>query len=177
MKIVHNDQLSSETPLPNWSIDPDIIRAVYYEIKRLTAAGKRTKMARAEYTASIPAFESFTECTVTPFQMIGQKGHWNLQQQTAFHLRLNGRGNDWMCRLYADLTIYTSSVLPRMYNQQPIVNPARVKWYTVVNWMNAVRPYGWHWLKDYTVRTCAPGGTGRKRDRANFEKDFEANAS
>ena len=155
-------------------MDPDVIRAVYYEIKRLTAAGKRTKKARADYIAAIPAFESFTLCIVSPFQMALQKGHWNLQQQTAFHLRLDGGGNDWMCRLYADLTMYTSSVLPRMYDKKPLVNPARVKWHTVVKWMNGVRPYGWHWLEDYTIRTCAPDGTGRKRDRVDFEADFEA---
>ena len=49
-----------------------------------------------------------------------------------------------------------------MYDKQPIVNPARVKWprkwRAVVTWMNAVRPYGWHWLEQHQVLTCAPGG-------------------
>ena len=76
--------------------------------------------------------------------MTTQQGHWNLQQPTTFHLSLRGAGIDWSCRLYADLTIYTSSVLPRMYDMQPIVNAARVKLRAVVTCMNAVRLYGWH---------------------------------
>ena len=101
-----------------------------------------------------------------------QRGHWNVKQPTAIQVRLRGGpAIDWSCRLYADLTIYTSSVLPRMYDRQPIVNPARVKWRAVVTWMNAVRPYGWHWLEQHEIFTCAPGGAGRKRDRAAYEED------
>ena len=58
-----------------------------------------------------------------------------------------------------------------MYNMQPIVNAARVKWRAVVTWMNAVRPYGWHWVEQHAILTCAPGGAGRKRDRAAYEAD------
>ena len=171
MLFIHNDKLHPGTAVPNWALDPDVVRAIYYEIHRLTAAGKRTKKARADYAASTPTFEAFTTCTVTPFPMTTQRGHWNLQQPTAFHLSLRGVDIDWFCRLYADLTIYTSSVLPRMYNMQPIVNAARVKWRAVVTWMNAVRPYGWHWAEQHQILTCAPGGAGRKRDRAAYEAD------
>jgi hypothetical protein len=155
-------------------MDPDVIRAIYNEIQRLTAAGKRTKEARAEYEASIPVFESFATCEVTPFPMTVQKGHWNVQQTTAFHLCLKREGYkyrySWSCRLYADMTIFTSSVLPIMYNMQPIVNPARVKWRAVAK-LVAVRPYAWHWLEQHEILTCAPGGAGRKRDRAAYEAD------
>lgn len=173
MQFIYNNKLSPATALPNWAMDPDVIRAIYYEIHRLTAAGKRTKKARADYTASIPTFESFTTCEVAPFQMTIQKGHWNVQQSTAFALTLFvGPVIKWYCRLYADLTIFTSSVLPRMYDMQPIVNPARVKWHAVVGWMNAVRPYGWYWLEQHEIRTCALGGAGRERDRIAYEADI-----
>ena len=173
MQFHHNRRHSPHIALPKWALDPDVIRAIYYEIKRLTAAGKRTKKARAEYAASVSAFETFTHCEVTPFAMTVQRWHWNTKQSTAISLSLGtGVGCDWSCRLYADLTIYTSSVLPRMYDGQPIVNAPRVKWHAVVKWMNAVRPYGWHWLEQHEIHTCAPGGLGRKRDRAAFEEEF-----
>ena len=172
MQFIHNDKVHPGTAVPNWALDPDVVRAIYCEIKRLTAAGKRTKKARADYAASIPPFESFTTCEVTPFPMTTQQGHWNLEQPTAFYLSLRGAGiENWHCRLYADLTIYTSSVLQRVYDMQPIVNAARVKWHAIVTWMNAVRPYGWHWVEQHEVLTCAPGGAGRKRDRVTYEAD------
>ena len=48
MQFIHNDKVSPGTAVPNWGLDPDVVRAIYYEIHRLTAAGKRTKKARAD---------------------------------------------------------------------------------------------------------------------------------
>lgn len=35
-----------------------------------------------------------------------------------------------------------------------------------------VRPYALRWQERVQMRVCAPGGAGRKRDRAAFEADF-----
>ena len=148
MKFVHYYKCSPETALPKFSLDPDVIKAVYNAMKGLTALGKRTKKKRAEYIASIPRFELYNLCTVTPFQMTTQDGHWNMDQKIAFQIRLDsGRREpcDWSCRLYADFTIFTGSVLPRIYQacgMEPIVNPELVKWHAGVKRKNAVKRPG-----------------------------------
>lgn len=180
MRLVHNFKQSPDVPLPKWALDTDVMRAIYNEIHRLTAAGKKTKKLRAEYLASVRSFDSFSTLEITPFAMVagGHQGHWNLGQASAMYVALhcdrqpncNYFGN-WHCRLYADLSVYTSSIPSRLWPEGPIVNAARLKWQIIVRWMIRVRPYAWHWFERHQMRMCAPDGLGRKRDLAEFERD------
>tara|TARA_B100002051_G_C16699287_1_gene620026 strand:+ start:346 stop:897 length:552 start_codon:yes stop_codon:yes gene_type:complete len=51
------------------------------------------------------------------------------------------------------------------------------RWRWVVQWMNRVRPYAWHWFEEHQKVSCAPDGKGRKRDREEFEATFQSGAA
>ena len=48
----------------------------------------------------------------------------------------------------------------------PLINPSQMKWQETVRWMNAVRPYAWHWFEEHQKSECAEGGLGRLRQEA-----------
>ena len=170
--IEHDSANSPQTPMPNWAMDPDVLRAIYYAIERIRSGPRRTKRERKIFSNETLPFETYTHCEITPFQLSVQQGHWSLRQNTAFYLHLTAEGEaeGWGVRLYADLSVFTGIPFGD-YDYLPVVNAARVKWQAIVTWMNKVRPYGWHWLEQHVIRTCAPDGAGRKRDREAFESE------
>ena len=150
-------------------MDLDTLHTVYNKVNSLRVAGKRTKALRAQTQAELTNFEDFDVVEVAPIT------NPDIAPRTALYISLNyiGGGSSWHCRVFDDWTLYTGISAWSVYDGRPLINPAKHKWKKVVGWMNAVRPYAWHWVQTHQEAICAEGGKGRKRDREAFEFDLQ----
>ena len=169
---------NSNIPLPNFATDLDVLQAVYDEFMRLRVAGKKTKKDRAQAQSKIIDFDAFKFIQLTPFRDHRSNRlalHIGLSltdtryvYQTLEHLG----GIDVYFRVFYDWTIMTGISAWRVYDGHPVVNPARQKWQKTVKWMNAARPYAWHWFEQYQKSSCSESGINKKRDLEAFKLDF-----
>jgi len=122
-----------EHPFPAWFRDADVLCAIYNEINRLCVKGGRTKAKRAEMQEKLVPFGRFVSCQIAPFPS-------NIRvPQSAIYFGLSHRSHtdtgshvEWTCRMYYDYTICTGISSWKVYDDSPLVVPARVKWNAVI---------------------------------------------
>ena len=104
---------------------------------------------------SFPHFDTTTEDVVD--ELVAQMRQW-----TQVHL-LHEDG-----RVLAAVSLLMMDVRRvRALWDEAKRHSARV--WTLFRWAVRVRPYALHWLEEHVKVQCAPGGAGRKRDRAAYE--------
>ena len=170
--IVHNKpNWHPDVSMPPFALDITILRAIYDAINRLRVAGGRTKRERAAAQAALLKFDDFVAIEVGAFT------NAELFNGRLIYIGMIARVDPctiaWDCRVTEDWRLVSGISRWRVYDFLPLVNPAQIKWQEAVRWMNAVRPYAWHWLEEHQKSACAEGGLGRKRDRTAFEEDFK----
>ena len=157
--------------MPPFALDITVLRALFDAVNRLRVAGGRTKSERAATQAALPKFDDFATATVGTFT------NANLHPGRLLYVGMSIEGkeyvSDWHCRVSEDWILLTGISRWRVYDGLPLINAAQIKWQETVRWMNAVRPYAWHWFEEHQKSTCADGARGRKRDFAAFENDFK----
>ena len=156
--------------MPPFALDITILRALFDAINRLRVAGGRTKRERAATQAALLKFDDFATVQVGAFTntalFSGRLLYISMSARADVHI------GDWTCRVTEDWRLVSGISRWRVYDYRPLINPSRMKWQEAVRWMNAVRPYAWHWFEEHQKSECAEDGLGRKRDRAAFEEDF-----
>ena len=162
--------------IPPFSYDIAVLRALFDAVNRLRVAEGESAKERERIHEALPKFDNFEVILV---RVYGPRcGGRRMINVSMFNKgRFNGFPlayiSDWNCRVSEDWNLIIGIEKWRVYDKRPLINPAQIKWQDVVRWMNAVRPYAWHWFEDHQKSTCADGARGRKRDFAAFEYDFK----
>jgi hypothetical protein len=161
--------------LPPWFGDLRVVEAIFHRVNELRVLGALTERARQKEREEPLPFSSYvywdanirrqpdgTPCVLVSLGVPHRHAHWQ------------GFLGIWMVHLGTDFVLLEGLSNWDVYDGRPLVNPARQQWQQVVRWMNAVRPFAWHWLEEHQKRICADGGAGREQDRAAFADEFGA---
>jgi hypothetical protein len=169
--IVRHD-CDLEVGMPPFALDITVLRALFDAVNRLRVAGGDSAKERRMIQEALPKFDNFVQICVHPFIETMHSCAGRRSLFIGMSLRGVAHGIDWYCRVSEDWILITGISRWRVYDGRPLINPAQIKWQEAVRWMNAVRPYAWHWFEEHQKWTCADGAHGRKRDFAAFENDF-----
>ena len=157
--------------MPPFALDITVLRALFDAVNRLRVAGGNSAKERERIQEALPKFDNFARINVHAFVNTSLcAGRRSLYVGMCF--KDVAHVSDWYCRVSEDWILLTGISRWRVYDGRPLINPAQIKWQEVVRWVNAVRPYAWHWFEEHQKSTCAAGARGRKRDFAAFENDF-----
>ena len=171
-------------PWQNFATDLDVLRAVYNEFMRLRVAGEEhmrpyeSKEQQAKAPMEIIDFDAFQFIHLMSTAEDEASNH-RLCLEIALSLTdRTWEFPSWVLRaeirisVYDDWTVSSGISCYSVYDGRPVVNPARLKWQKIVKWMNAVRPYAWHWFEQYQKSSCSESGINKKRDLEAFKLDF-----
>ena len=166
------DGLDDKDNLFPFALDITVLRAVFDAVNRLRVAGGGCARHRRMIQEKLPKFDDFDRIYVCTWRETRHVFAGRRMIYLSMYFKDSRILDDWDCRVSEDWILVKGISQWRVYDGRPLINPARIKWHEVVRWMNAVRPYAWHWFEEHQKSTCADGARGRARDFAAFENDF-----
>jgi hypothetical protein len=156
----------------NFCHDMDVLRAVYDAVNERRFGGLKFTESSLR-RLGIARFDEYDFLTV--MTRIEPTRNGTVRKTLMFLTRGGDEKVNWSCRFddqWRLLSVYPLAKIDAPWIAPPLLNPARVKFQSIVRWICRVRPFAWHWLEAYQKASCAPGGGGRKRDREAFESEF-----
>lgn len=111
-----------------------------------------------------------TSQTMLLYLMFSEIGGWGFLEDDGLHML------DVVAELFPlkELTHEDWALLGRLpeYKRKLIHRYVHPRALNVLRWMLKVRPYAWHWIEEHQQAICKEGGSGRARDREEFEENF-----
>ena len=162
-----------DVTIPPFAYDIAALRALFDAVNRLRVAEGDSPEERERIQEALPKFDNFDVILVRVYA--GRPPEWRrtmyvgMYRWDCFRLRICG----WDCHVSENWHLIAGIRKWSVYDKRPLINAAQIRWQETVRWMNAVRPYAWHWFEEHQKSTCADGARGRKRDFAAFENDFK----